>query len=275
MKTKNKHRVETGYFKDSLPYVRIGDNPKVVMEIEAISFKNEPSSGFALKQFVKSSLPYLHNFTFYLVGRKPNSPENYSFDQMADDYAIMIKREFKEPVNIIGSSTGGQLAHYLAANHPDVVKKLVIIAAAYRMSEMGVKIVKKCGNLFEQGKYGKSFTTLLDLIWSSKIKKAIAKFFTRIVSRKLVGNIKYPNDLLNEIKANTGMNFKNRLREIKAPTLILSGEDDICYAAEDVRVTAEGIPNAKLILYKGYGHGLFMTNRKQVFKDIIQFLDEV
>lgn len=89
-----------------------------------------------------------------------------------------------------------------------------------------------------------------------------------------MGEIKYPNDFLTEIRADREMNFKDRLKEIKAPTLVLSGESDISYAAEDVRTTAEGIPNAKLILYEGYGHNLVMANRKQVYEDIIEFLNK-
>lgn len=70
------------------------------------------------------------------------------------------------------------------------------------------------------------------------------------------------------------MNFKDRLEEIKAPTLVMSGELDIGYSADDVRTTAEGIPNAELILYKGYGHNLTLSNTKQVQKDILEFLKE-
>jgi pimeloyl-ACP methyl ester carboxylesterase len=87
-----------------------------------------------------------------------------------------------------------------------------------------------------------------------------------------MGKIKYPNDFLNEIRADREMNFKDRLEEIKAPTLVISGELDIGYTADNVRTTAEGIPNADLILYKDYGHNLIMTNRKQVEEDILEFL---
>jgi len=52
----------------------------------------------------------------------------------------------------------------------------------------------------------------------------------------------------------------------------MSGELDIGYSVDDVHITAEGIPDAELILYKGYGHNLIMSNRKQAQKDILEFL---
>ena len=209
----------------------------------------------------------------YLIGRKQNLPEYYLFDKMADDYAKLIRREFKGPVDVMGVSTGGQIAQYLAADHPDVIRKLVIISAAYRLSEKGIEIERKSEEYFKQQKYGKAFAAILDLIFNSKFIRGIAKFFTRLIGKKIMGKIEYPNDFLNEIRGDREMNFKDRLSEIKVPTLVMSGELDIGYTADDVRMTAEGIPNAKLILYKGYGHGLIMANRKQLQKDILEFLN--
>lgn len=271
-KIKEKYNVQTGFFEDGLPYARMGNKPNILINIEALSFKHEPPSGYMLKQFIKSAKFFTKDYTIYLIGRKPNLSENYLFDKMADDYAKTIRKEFKGPVDVMGASTGGQLAHYLAASHPDIIRKLVIISAAYRLSERGVVIERKAAEYFKRGKYGKSLASLLDLIWSSKIKRAIAKFFTQLIGKKIIGKIEYPNDFLNEIKADREMNFKDRLGEIITPTLIMSGELDIGYTVADVRVTAEGIHNAKLILYKGYGHNLMMSNRKEIVKDIIEFL---
>ena len=272
-KIKEKYNVETGFFEDGLPYARIGAKPNTIVNIEALSFKHEPPSGLMLKQFVKSAKAFTHEYSLYLVGRRPNLPEDYLFDKMAEDYAKMIRKEFKGPVDVMGISTGGQLAHYLAADHPDVIRKLMIISAAYRLSERGIEIERKSGEFFKQGKYGKSLAAILDLIFTSNITRGIAKFFIRLIGKKMMGEIEYPNDFLNEIRADREMNFKDRLGEIKVPTLVMSGELDIGYTADDVRETAEGIPNAELILYKGYGHNLMFSNREQVQKDIFKFLN--
>ncbi|MBY8992260.1 MAG: alpha/beta hydrolase [Candidatus Lokiarchaeota archaeon] len=271
-KVKNKYNVDTGFSVDGLPYARIGNHPNILFNLEALSFKNEPSSGIALRLFIKFAQAFTDEYTVYLVGRKQNVPESYTFEDMADDYAKMIRREFKEPVIIMGVSTGGQIAQYLAANHPDIVQKLIIISTAYRVSEKGAEIENQVAEYFKQEKYGKAFATMLDLIWSSRIARSIAKFLTRIFGKMVMGKIEYPNDLLTEIRGDIEMNFKDRLKEIQAPTLVLSGESDIEYTADLVRETAESIPNAKLILYKDYGHNLSMANRKQLQKDILEFL---
>lgn len=272
-KIKEKCGIETGYFEDNLPYAKIGNKSRILINIEALSFKHEPPSGFMLKEFVNTAKYFTNEYTSYLVGRKPNLPEDYLFDKMAGDYAKMIRREFKEPVDIAGISTGGQIAQYLAADHPDVVRKLIIISSAFRLSEKGIEEERKSAEYFKQGKYRKSLAAIMGLVFSSKIIGGIIKFFVRLFGKRIIGAIKYPNDYLIEIQADREMNFKDRLGEIKAPTLILSGEDDIGYTAEDVRTTAEGIPNAELIMYKGYGHNLTFINMKQVSEDILKFLN--
>ncbi|MFX0165790.1 MAG: alpha/beta fold hydrolase [Candidatus Hodarchaeota archaeon] len=271
-KIKKKHDVKTGYFEDGLPYARIGNKSNILVNIEGLSFNHEPPSGYMLRRFVKSARPFMEDYTVHLIGRKQNVPEDYTFTDMANDYANMIQREFKKPVFIMGASTGGQIAQYLAANHPDTVKKLIIISAAYRVSEKGVEVERKAAECFKQGKYGKSLATLLDLIFSSRITRSIPKTLTWLFGKRFMGSIKYPNDFLTEVRGDIGMNFKDRLKDIKAPTLVLSGELDICYTADDVRMTVEGIPNAKLILYEGRGHNL-AGKWKVLQKDILEFLN--
>lgn len=271
-KIKEKYGVETGYFEEGLPYARIGTNPSIIVNIDGLSYNHEPPSGFVLKQFVKSGEPFIEDYTFYLVGRKPNLHEGYLFDKMAEDYAKMIRREFKGPVHVMGVSTGGQLAHYLAADHPDVVDKLVIISAAYRLSEEGVEIERRSSEYYLQGKYGKALAAIMDMMYPPGFKRKVIKFIIQLIGHWIIGHVEYPNDFMIEVQADREMNFKDRLGEIKAPTLIIAGELDRGYSIEDVRETARGIPNAKLITYKDYGHDLTMKNRKQVQSDILEFL---
>jgi len=179
--------------------------------------------------------------------------------------------EKKTMVNIVKAGKNTIIAHL---NHLKDHGEEEYLKQAYEyLKEKGIEIERKAAEYFKLGKYGKSFAAILDLIWTSKIARGIAKFFTRLVGKKIMGKIEYPNDFLNEIRADREMNFKDRLGEIKVPTLVMCGELDIGYTADDVRTTAEGIPNAELILYKGYGHNLIMRNRKQVQEDVLKFLN--
>lgn len=48
-KYKEKYGIETGFSENGLPYARVGNNSEILFNIEALSFTNEPPSGFMLK----------------------------------------------------------------------------------------------------------------------------------------------------------------------------------------------------------------------------------
>lgn len=87
---------------------------------------------------------------------------------------------------------------------------------------------------------------------------------------KLVGGAPAdPSDVLVTLEAEDNHDFKDRLAEIKAPTLVIGGEEDYFYP---IRETAAGIPNAKLILYEGLGHNAISD--KRFGEDVLAFLAE-
>lgn len=265
--------IETGYFNNGQPYAKAGMGQKVLIDIESLSFDHKPLEGFLLKQFVKESQQFYKEYTVYKIGRKPNLPNGYTSDSMATDYATLISNEFKSKVDVMGVSTGGQIALCLAANSPEVVNKVIVISAAYKLSDRGVEIEEKAATYFAEKKYGKTMATLIESIHNKGIKKVIYKSLMRMMGRSILKNVTYPNDFQVEVKADIAMNVKDRLGEIKVPVLVISGDKDVGYSIEDVKKTAEGIPNAELIIYDGYGHGLFMSNYKEVGIKMKGFLE--
>jgi pimeloyl-ACP methyl ester carboxylesterase len=82
---------------------------------------------------------------------------------------------------------------------------------------------------------------------------------------------KDPSDLVITIEAEDRHNFKDRLSDITAPTLVIAGDKDPFYSEALFQETAEGIPNARLILYEGMGHP---ASGKQFRQDVLAFLRE-
>jgi hypothetical protein len=79
-----------------------------------------------------------------------------------------------------------------------------------------------------------------------------------------------PSDLVVTLEAEDKHNFKDRLKEIAAPTLVVAGKKDLFYTEQLFRETAEGIPNARLILYEGMGHPV---HGEQFRQDVLFFLN--
>jgi len=90
-----------------------------------------------------------------------------------------------------------------------------------------------------------------------------------ILDKHAFGSPSSLSDAQVEAEAEDKHDFEERLADIKLPTLIIGGEKDFFYP---IRETAAGIPNAKLVLYKGVGHGASI--KRQFGEDVLAFLTE-
>lgn len=79
--------------------------------------------------------------------------------------------------------------------------------------------------------------------------RILFKLVMRLFGRTLAGAPDDPSDYVVTIYADLKHDTSDRLGEIKAPTLLIGGTDDIFYPAPLICETAGGIPNATLLFY--------------------------
>jgi len=258
-----------------MPYNRFGHGLRNLVIFQGLLFENKPLYGMMIRFFLKTYKFLEQDYTIYLVSRKPGLFEGYSMQNMAEDYAEMIREEFGGSVDVIGSSTGGSIVQHFAADHPDLVRRLIIHSSAYILSDAGRKAQMRVGYMARQRKWRAAYAALMDLaLPRSRIMRYIIKplfWVATFFAGMLLGKPEDPSDLVVTIEAEDKHNFKSRLSEITAPTLVIAGDKDPFYTEALFRETAEGIPNARLILYKGMGHP---ASGKQFNQDVLKFLKE-
>ena len=227
-------------------------------------------SGFMLKMMTSSFKQFADHYSVYLMSRKSGQPDGYSTRDMSDDYATVISNELKGPVDVLGISYGGLIAQHFAADYPDLVRHLVIGVAAYRVSDEGKELDSLVSELQSQGRWGKAYAAEMSGVYRRGFKKYLLHFLMLLFGIFRRSIPAHPSDFLIEAKAEVNHDSKQRLAEIKVPTLVIGGDQDFFFPAELYRETAAGIPNAKLILYKELGHNAF--NSKRFVKDVLAFL---
>jgi pimeloyl-ACP methyl ester carboxylesterase len=158
----------------------------------------------------------------------------------------------------------------ITADHPDLVRRLVIHSSAYRLSEPARALQLEVGRLAAERRWRAAWEALLRFtLQPAWLAGPLAPFAALILSLDTPEN---PSDLLITIAAEDQFNYQDRLAEITAPTLVIAGECDPFYSVELFQATADGIPNARLILYPGLGHP---AAGKQFERDVLAFLREV
>jgi pimeloyl-ACP methyl ester carboxylesterase len=263
--------VEKGVFSNGVPYVRFGEGEKTLLVFSG-GPGNVLPSGFMIRMW--GHFKHLSkSYVVYAMSRKSRLPEGYTTRDMAEDYAAVIRDEFNgEPQDVMGTSYGGLIAQHLAADHPELVRRLIIAMSCYRFSDEGNAADMKFAQLLSEGKKREALKALYPILEGGRIKKALMKFFTGYIAPFMWSTHENPSDLVVEGKAEMAHNTKNRLAEIKAPTLVIGGDKDYYCPVERLRETADGIPDAKLVLYEGKGH--MGTMGKKFDEDVLAFLNE-
>ena len=73
------------------------------------------------------------------------------------------------------------------------------------------------------------------------------------------------------IDAFSRTDFRPELASVKVPTLVLHGTADLPVSFDQAKATAAGIAGSKLIAYPDASHGLVVTERDRVTKDLQAF----
>jgi pimeloyl-ACP methyl ester carboxylesterase len=260
---------DAGYFRGGLPYNRLGSGPDLLVVFQGLQWENKPLSGMSA-WFIKRMYRFLgEHYTVYIVMRRPGLPQGFSMGNMSDDYAAMMHEEFEGPVDVLGISTGGSIALHFGADHPDLIRRLVIHSAAHSLGEDAKRSQMNAARYAEQGRWRAAFSEIMSFgvppSWHAPLTTG---FLSTIMA---IGAPEDPSDFIITIEAEDEHEFRDRLDEITTPTLIVAGAEDMCYPEEIVRETAEGIPNSRLILYRGMGH---VAGGKQFRQDVLKFLRE-
>jgi len=259
---------EKGAFGNGVPYVRFGKGRRTLL-----IFSGGPGNLLPSVLTLRLFNQFKHlskECMIYMMSRKAGLPEGYTTRDMAEDYAAVIRDEFNGgPVDAMGVSYGGLIAQHLAADHPEQIRRSVIAMAAYRLCDEGKKVDMRFAELLSEGKKRAAFSSLSPVIDGGGIRKGFAKFFIGLLGPLMLSKPATPTDLLVEAKAEIMHDSKNRLAEIKVPTLVIGGDSDYYFPVELYRETAAGIPNARLVLYKGKGHMIF---GKKFDQDVLAFL---
>ena len=66
-------------------------------------------------------------------GRTADIDRPFSFESMADDVATLLKHLKTDSADICGYSMGGAVALQVAIRHPQVIRKMIVISAAFNM----------------------------------------------------------------------------------------------------------------------------------------------
>ena len=193
---------------------------------------------------------------------------NYTVPQMADDTVGLMKALGLDKAHVLGWSMGGMIAQEMALNHPEAVDKLVLCATycngreCVRPTKENMKIlVDRTGTTAEMA--GRICRLMLSTEWLETHPEFVQVFIDRYTIAPTTDE-----NATKQFMATVDFAACDRLSELKVETLVACGSDDIVIPAENSRLIAKLIPNARLVEFEGGGHA-FMYEQLDAFREML------
>lgn len=171
-------------------------------------------------------------------------------DESKRQIEFLIENGYKE-IYLIGHSMGGVIAAHLASEYPQV-KKLVLAAPAFKYF------------YFKEGK--------VDIKSLNNTLKSIPELFKSENTDKVISRIlKTPISTMLEFTKLVS-EYQNCVFDIKCPTLIIHGINDLVVPSESTVYVYNSIKSKTNILYniKNLQHDCFTVERSKEVKSIIK-----
>jgi 3-oxoadipate enol-lactonase len=198
------------------------------------------------------------------AGLTSQSTRPYSIADMADDVAGLLDALNIPKAHVFGVSMGGAIAQQFAIQYPDKLDKLILgcTMAGGTCSQPGDISGVMSGNLSE---------LLFTPTFIQNHQQELTDFFAETTPLHSKDEA-----LKRQMEAFTTHDTCDTLADIKAPTLILTGDKDIAIPRSNSDLLAAKIPNLKLeIIIAGAAHG-FSYSHPDTTADLIHlFLQQL
>lgn len=252
-----------------MDYVSFGKGNNVLIMLPGLADGLRTVKGMALALAMAYKV-YARDYSVFVFSRKNDIPENYSTRDMAEDQAKAMKALGIARANVMGVSQGGMIAQYLAIDHPELVRKLILAVTLARQNEVVQSVVGNWISMVEQGDYKSLMIDTAEKSYSDKYLKGYRCLYP------LLGYIGKPKDFkrfLIQAKSCIHHNAYAELDKILCPTLILGGAcDKIVGEAASVEL-ADKIEKSELFIYSGLGHAAY-EEAKDFNKRVLSFLEK-
>jgi len=213
----------------------------------------------------------LHDYKGQLKSDKPAGP--YTFKDHADEAKALFDYLGINKVHIVGTSYGGRVAMEFAILYPQFTESMSIINSFSESNAFIDTIVKGWDytRVFGNGEaffwsaipifYGKTFISknIEDCAKRAKsLSEAPEEFF---IGQKAIYDT-FSADIY----------VTDRLHEIKCPTLVVCGEEDILTPVKFSEIIVKNIPHAEFITIPDCGHVTIVEKPKELESAVFGFI---
>ncbi|MEN1727806.1 MAG: alpha/beta fold hydrolase [Pseudomonadota bacterium] len=204
------------------------------------------------------------------------TPAGYDLDTLADDVIALIEDLGDQPVHLLGFSMGGMVAQRLALKRPELLRSLVLMNTAAQAEPLRKR--PRFALLNMAARYlglEKVTPKIMPLMFSDHFITAPECQAER--DRHLA--VVHANDRIGVTRAVHGVVSRtgvlDQIQQIKAPTLILTADQDRATPAIWSEQMQGQIPGSQLVMISDSGHMSTAEQPEAVNQALLSFYDSL
>ena len=207
------------------------------------------------------------------VGRSDIPPGPYDMATMADDAAAVLDAAGVDTAHVYGASMGGMIAQEFALHHPQRVRSLILgcTACGGRQSVVASREVLEILSAREGMTRAQATEMMLPYTYDAGTPR---ERIDEDVAVRLATNVPADGYFAQLQAIRSWRGTYDRLHAIAATTLVIHGETDALVPAENGRILARAIPDARLVMLPNASH-IFYTDQWEASSEAtLSFLAE-
>jgi pimeloyl-ACP methyl ester carboxylesterase len=208
------------------------------------------------------------------TGESSYAGTSYTPADLAADAAGVIEALGLAPCHVVGFSLGGAAAQELAIARPELVRSVVLLSTWARSDGFFIAEMRNW-QAIRRAHWDDEVSFLLALeSWLfSPATFADDELRASIYAMWLAETHQEPGGWIRQTEADIAHDALDRLGAVRAPALVIVGEDDICTPPRYADELHAALPGSRLVRIPNAGHCVVFEQPDVVARAIREFLD--
>lgn len=204
-------------------------------------------------------------------GESPLPDAEFTLDDLVADLESVRVRSGFQQGHFAGHSLGGMIGPAYARKYPDRVLSLGLLSTAAGRSEEDSKKVWAVVRAMEEKGIPQVLETLVDRWFTDEFVRQQPELVEARIEQVINTNA---GVFMNVFRIYAGTEMLSWLPEVKAPSLVLTGENDGGCNPRLNQIIAQTLPDAELVILPKFKHSILTEAADQVSKHLIDFIEK-
>ena len=207
------------------------------------------------------------------VGQSDRPPGPYDLEVMSEDVVAVLDAEGIDRAHVMGASMGGVLAQIVGVRAPERVRSLVLACTACRHHDWRIELLTEWAEAVRERGMSALADDALRWLVGPRLRRRFGVWLNLLARIMLQSP---PEPFVAQIEAILAApdELRFELEHVRAPTLVITGSQDLLTPMGDAEELAELIPGAELFELRGAAHGLMVEAPNAFNRAVLGFLDQ-